>query len=211
MKIIIGDKFARLTILSFEDRNRQYDSLWKVRCDCGNEFIVRGGVLKNGHTQSCGCLQREQTSKSRTTHGLSRNPLTGKRDKLYRVFAGMKERCYNPHHDMFRYYGGSGVSICEAWLNDYSAFHQWAITNGYKEGLTIERVNTFGNYEPSNCKWIPMSEQSKNRRNNRILTFNGQTKKVIEWAEITSLPGTLIIQRIKRGWSIEKSLTQKPR
>jgi hypothetical protein len=211
MKIILGDRFGRLIVQSFEGRNKQYDSLWRVICDCGNKFIVRGGVLKNGHTKSCGCLQRERTGESHIVHGLYFDPITGKRSKLYRVWMGMKERCSNNKNEMFKYYGGSGIIVCEEWANDYSSFYRWAMEGGYKEGLTIERINGCSNYEPSNCMWIPQSLQSRNRRNNKILTLNGVTKKVVDWAIIVNIPGYLINYRIRLGWSTERALTQKPR
>jgi len=209
MKIIPGTRFGRLIVKSFEGRNRQYDSLWRVWCDCGNETIVRGGALKNGHTQSCGCLQRERTAKAKTTHGLFFDKGTGKRRKLYRVWTSMKERCFNPNSKSYKYYGKRGISVHKEWAENYSSFHEWAIKTGYKEGLTIDRKDVNGNYEPSNCRWISQSQQSRNMRSNRHLAFCGIKKSVTEWAEITSIPAKIINQRIRRKWSIEKTLTTK--
>jgi len=202
MKIQPADKFFRLTVISFEGRNKSYDSLWLCQCDCGHELIVRGGALKNGHTKSCGCLQKERVSKSHTTHGFSH-------EKLYKVWIGIKGRCYNPKDWSFKNYGARGILIYKEWNENYMAFRNWSKINGYKEGLTIDRINNDGNYEPSNCRWIPKSIQSKNRRNRKILTFNGITKKVIDWACITNIPGRNINQRIRSGWSPERALTTK--
>lgn len=209
MKIIPGSKFGRLTVKYFEGRNKQYDSLWRVKCDCGNETIVRGGALKNGHTQSCGCLQRERTAKAKTIHGLFYDKKSGKRSRLYRVWTSMKERCFNPNSKSYKDYGERGISVHKEWAENYFSFHEWAVKTGYKEGLTIDRKDVNGNYEPSNCRWIPKSQQSRNRRINRYLTFCGIRKSVAEWEEITSIPAKIINQRIRREWGIEKTLTTK--
>jgi hypothetical protein len=197
-------KFGRLLVLSFEGRNKQYDSLWKCICDCGTVKIIRAGVLKNGHTNSCGCLQREVTSITKTTHGLIKNNF-----KLYKVWIGIKQRCNNPKSKSYEQYGGRGIKICGEWENSFPIFHEWAIIRGYKEGLTIERLNVNGNYEVSNCAWIPKKSQSENRTSSVVISFNGKTETASEWSKITGIPSKVITQRIRRGWNNERTLTTK--
>ena len=201
---LTSKQFGRLTVLSFQGRNKQYDSLWSCSCECGNSKVIRGGVLKNGHTRSCGCLQKESTSMSRTTHGLIKENF-----KLYKVWIGIKQRCNNPKSSSFNDYGGRGISICEKWESKFEDFHYWAISKGYKEGLTIERVNPNGNYEPTNCIWIPKKEQSNNRTSSVVISYQGITENASYWSEKTKIPSNVITQRIRRGWSEEKTLTTK--
>ena len=197
-------KFGRLTVLSFKGRNKQYDSLWECECECGTIKTIRGGVLKNGHTQSCGCLQKERTSSAKTTHGLINNNF-----KLYKVWTGIKQRCGNPKSKSYDKYGGRGIAICDVWKDSFPKFHRWAIPNGYKIGLTIERSDVNGNYEPSNCSWILKSNQSKNRTSSVKISFKGKTETASKWSEITGIPSKVITQRVRRGWSSEKTLTTK--
>lgn len=203
-KTLIGDKFGKLTVLSFQGRNKGYDSLWECKCDCGNIKIVRGGVLKNGHTQSCGCLKKINTAKAKTTHGLIANNY-----KLYKVWIGMKQRCYNPRSHSYKDYGLRGIKLCETWEHSFENFHYWSMANGYEEGLTIERENVNGDYEATNCSWIPKAKQSGNRRNSIIITFKNQTKTTSQWSEITNIPTAVLTQRVRRGWSSYKTLTTK--
>jgi len=209
MKDLVNNRFGRLTVISFNGRNKGYDSVWKCLCDCGSELIVRGGVLKNGHTQSCGCLQIERASISHTKHGLYYDKATGKRSKLYKVWGGMIARCYNPKTESYKYYGGKGIKVNPIWHTYYGEFHKWAIDSGYKEGLSIDRINNQGNYEPSNCRWATNEVQSRNRSNHRFLTLNGDSRTVIDWGNIMEIPYRVLNQRSRRGWSDERTLTTK--
>lgn len=129
---------------------------WKCKCDCGNITIVRHGDLRNGSTVSCGCYNYEKESAVKT-HGYSRT-------KLGNVFEGMKQRCNNPKNKNYEKYGGRGIKICTEWLNDPKKFFDWAIKNGYKEGLSIDRIDVNGNYEPDNCRWADNETQCLNQR-----------------------------------------------
>lgn len=133
-------------------------------------------------------------------HGLSNT-------KLHRVWWGMIERCYKKHHKSFLEYGGRGVSVCDEWRSDFKNFYDWAIENGYKDGLTIDRINNNGNYEPTNCRWVTQSENARNRRTARIINFNGVKHSLVEWAEITGLKPNTITERLKMGWSVKDALT----
>ena len=153
---LIGKKFGRLIVLCDSKQRSGSSVMWKCLCDCGNTTTVRAPDLKRGITQSCGCLHRELLAKRRYKHGESNRNLT----RLYNLWLNMKRRCDNPDHTKYKYYGGKGISVCDEWRGNYSAFKSWAILNGYQDNLSIDRINNNGNYEPNNCQWITMSENS---------------------------------------------------
>ena len=128
---------------------------------------------------------------------------------LYNSWKHMKERCYNPCCKHYRYWGGRGITVCDAWRIDFLAFKEWALANGYKKGLTIDRIDNDGNYEPSNCRWATKKEQSNNRRCLRYLTYKGETKTISEWSRITGIKVTTLYMRVTAyGWSVERALTE---
>ena len=131
----------------------------------------------------------------------------GTRTKLYRVWCSMKERCANPNNKRFQRYGGRGISVCQEWL-DFSAFQAWALVSGYTNGMTIDRVNNDGNYEPGNCRWATRAQQNRNYSRNRMLTFNGKTQCVRDWAHELGINGTTILFRLKSGKTTEEALTK---
>lgn len=130
------------------------------RCVCGKETTTRLEYLRSGHAKSCGCQRVRSAKTTKTTHGMSKT-------RLYRTWGGMKKRCYNKNVKSYKYYGAKGVTIHSDW-HVFEKFMKWALANGYESDLTIERMDPFGNYEPSNCKWIPKSEQAKNRRDRPV-------------------------------------------
>lgn len=194
---LTNQKFGRLTVIG-RAPNRGKNTMWYCKCECGNISIVNGGHLKNGHTQSCGCYRREVSSAIHKTHGLSDNP-------LYSVWNTMIQRCYNPNQKSYRIYGAENKSVCNEWRN-FEPFYNWAMENGYKHGLTIERINPDGNYEPSNCRWATRKEQGNNTRNNRLIQFNGEVKTMAQWAESKNLTYSALQHRLERNWNIEKAL-----
>lgn len=119
--------------------------------------------------------------------------------RIYNIYRGLKNRCYNQNDYHYEWYGSRGITICEEWLNDYKAFENWALNNGYQEHLTIDRIDNNGNYEPSNCRWITHKEQCNNRRTNHLITINGETKNISEWAETVSIDKKVIERRLKKG------------
>lgn len=180
-----GKRFGRLTVMEKADyyifSSGEQKIRWKCVCDCGNEVTVFASCLKKGTTKSCGCLQKELLSKRSKTHGKTNT-------RLYNVYCGMKYRCYNEKCLEYESYGGRRICICDEWKNDFQIFYDWAISNGYKEGLTIERKNVNGNYEPLNCTWISIQEQQWNKRNTHHFLYNGEklnTKQVIEFLGVS--------------------------
>ena len=129
--------------------------------------------------------------------------------RLTNIYSMMKQRCYNTNSQNFKYYGGKGVSVCDEWRNNSQAFYDWAMTHGYKDGLTLDRIDNDGNYEPSNCRWVTMKEQDNHRSNNVILTLNGESHTIPEWSEILGIKQHVIRNRITRGWSVENTLMRK--
>ena len=131
--------------------------------------------------------------------------------RLTNIYSMMKQRCYNTNSQNFKYYGGKGVSVCDEWRNNSQAFYDWAMTHGYKDGLTLDRIDNDGNYEPSNCRWVTMKEQDNHRSNNVILTLNGESHTIPEWSEILGIKQHVIRNRINRGCSVENTLMRKVR
>ena len=158
---LTGERFERLTVLGEAlEKDRHGNVKWICRCSCGNYLKVNANNLRHGNTQSCGCLQKENILKANTTHGLSHNK-NGKTTKLYGIWSTLKQRCNNSNTINYRYYGAKGIKVCDEWKNDYMNFYNWAMANGYREGLTIDRIDSDGNYEPSNCEWVTRSENTR--------------------------------------------------
>lgn len=132
--------------------------------------------------------------------------------KLTDVYGQIKQRCYNPKCKEYKNYGERGIKVCDEWLKSRpSAFYQWAFENGYKEGLTVDRINNDGNYEPSNCHWTTIKAQCSNRRTNRFVTYNGKTLTVSQWSERTGINKETLKHRLNRGLPTEEVLTNPPR
>lgn len=159
---ITGNRYGRLVVVceAEKDPSRKHrGKLWKCLCDCGNEVIVRADSLKTVQTgtgvKSCGCLQRDRTKESQTKHGFCGT-------RLYIEWANLKNRCWYPTHPSYQRYGGKGINICEEWL-DFEAFKDWALSSGYSDSLTLDRIDNDGMYEPSNCRWVSATIQSFNK------------------------------------------------
>lgn len=159
---LTGQKFGRLVVLGRGTQKYKGNAFWRCQCDCGSVVDVASNHLRSGRVQSCGCLGRENSAKSHTTHG-------GSHTRLYGVWACMISRCYTPSNTSYQRYGAKGVKVCDEWRKDFAAFQNWAMSNGYDETAkrgecTIDRIDVYGNYEPNNCRWVSMSAQNKNKR-----------------------------------------------
>lgn len=126
--------------------------------------------------------------------------------RLHNIWIGIKTRCYNPNHHNYKDYGGRGIKMCDTWKNDYLSFAKWSRENGYLEDLSIDRINVDGDYSPENCRWTDRKTQGNNKRNNVMITANGQTLSRAEWARKNNIPVGAILARQSRGWSAEDSV-----
>lgn len=156
-----GEKFGRLTAVNRAENDKNGSARWKCICDCGNHTIVAARDLKRGHTTSCGCLFDEIVKDGITKrHG-------EKGTRLYTMWQNMKIRCTYASHPFFYCYGGRGITVCREWAENYEVFRDWALTHGYKDDLTIDRIDVDGNYEPGNCRFATWKEQANNKQRNR--------------------------------------------
>ena len=198
-KDLTSQRFGRLTVVALVKVNNH--SRWLCKCDCGNETIVTTGHLTSGDTRSCGCLLLEHRHLTHKTHGDSK-------ERLYRIWADIKTRCYNKQSHNYHKYGQRGIKMCNEWYENYEAFRDWAMANGYAADLTIDRINFNGNYCPENCRWVSQKVQQNNRRNNHIITYGGETLTVSQWNEKLGFSRGLLSQRLnKLGWDVAKAIT----
>lgn len=193
---LTGQKFGLLTVIERAGKDDWGKITWRCRCQCGNERIAPGNALKIGRVRSCGC--------KRELHGM-----TGER--LYNEWRDMKRRCYNPHSPIFKDYGGRGITVCAEWANSFEAFRDWALANGYRDDLTLDREDNDGPYCPENCRWATKKEQGNNKRSNHMLTYRGTTQTVAQWADETGISYATLQKRLKYGWSVERTLTTPTR
>lgn len=147
---------------------------------------------------------RDEKGRFTAIHGM-------RKSKIYGVWSSMKERCYNQKTKCYKNYGGKGIKICDEWLKDFQKFYDWAKDNGYKEGLTIDRIDNNKNYEPNNCRWVTIREQNRNYSRNHNITYNGETKCIADWADCFSINRATILWRIKSGKSLDEVFDKKDR
>ena len=201
---LAGQRFGKLTVLR-EDGKLGKCTAWLCKCDCGKEKRIRTNSLTSGVTKSCGMHQREHLENRKYKY-----PPDVRIRRLRNIWYGMLKRCNKTNHKEYKYYGGRGITVCENW-NDYVVFARWALSNGYSNDLTIDRIDNDGNYEPSNCRWVTIQEQLRNRSNNRHETINGVTKTVAEWSRDYGVEKNTVYRRLDRGMSIVEALTKRSR
>lgn len=204
---LTGKKFGRLVVIKRVENHISPDgsvfAQWLCECDCGNSVVVFSRNLRNGNTKSCGCYFTEKLKKRLTKHGF-------RYSKLYYIWIAIKARCYNKKNIGYKNYGGRGIKVCDEWLdieNGSTNFINWALKNGYKEGLTIDRIDVNGDYSPENCRWTSRKEQSNNKRNNHYITINGEIKTLSQWFEIYKISKTQFYYRKRRGMNEIEALT----
>lgn len=198
-KDLTGRRFGRLTAIEPYQRISNGKVKWLCHCDCGESAVVLNYNLLNGHTLSCGCLQRERAKEHATSHGMSD-------DRLYRTWAHMKERCSNPNVRNYVDYGGRGITVCEEWKT-YEPFAEWALSHGYTDSLTIERIDNEEGYSPDNCRLATPLEQASNKRSNHTFTIDGVTDTMTNWARKYGIKPTIVFDRLFDGWSEYEALT----
>lgn len=199
---LTGQRFGKLVAVDSYYDNVTRVTFWKCKCDCGNTCFVRANRLVHGRTKSCGCLRKESNQKYKTTHGKSKT-------SIYSVWHSMKARCYNPKSQNYHRYGERGIKVCDEWLNSFENFYEWAIANGYKSNLTLDRIDNDKNYCPENCRWATIQTQNNNRGVSINITYQGKTQNLSEWCKELNVPYIRIYQRIvKYGFTFEEAITE---
>ena len=190
-KIVLnqGDRYGKLTVIkNLPSENGQ--SMVLVRCDCGKIFKTQSSFVKKGYIISCKCAKKTRDGETYKN---------GHTTPLYNLYLAIKRRCYKSSDNGFKYYGSRGISMCSEWKTDFRNFLKWATENGYRKGLSIERIDNNGNYCPENCKWIPRSEQSKNRRGVVYTEYKGQRKITSDWLRTLGICKTYYYNRRRKG------------
>lgn len=204
-KDLTGQKFGKWTALyrvaDHITKSGYKFTAWRCRCDCGVEKDVTANSLLSGASTSCGCARREHCKeaarKTFTTHGESKT-------RLYKIWVGIKKRCYDKNSYGYPIYGSRGIGMCDEWKDNFLVFKQWACSNGYADDLTIDRISVDGDYEPSNCRWVDCVAQANNRRNNHYITYNGERKSIAMWSRELGIPARKFYKKMKQGKSFEE-------
>ena len=202
LEIKQGDKFGKWTIIEEiapKIISKKPRRMFKCKCECGNIGEVQLLCLKNGHSTSCGCEQKKRASEANLKHNLS------DKHPLYLTWKNMKNRCNNPNASEYSNYGERGISVCETWAANFLNFYNWAITNGWSKGLSIDRIDTNGNYCPDNCRWATAKVQLNNTTKNHYIVYNGNKYTLSTLAEHLNIPYNILRYRISNcKWDIEK-------
>ena len=192
-----GKTIGSVVVLHKSEKNKQGNYTWLCKCVCGNYAIISGGQLtgKNNVKISCGCK-----SGSYIRHGLGNS-------KLYYSYKDMIKRCYNINSSGYHKYGGIGITVCKEWLEDITIFSKWAILNGYKEGLTIDRIDPLGNYTPENCRWVTKSDNSSRTSRSIIVEMEGESHSIRGWSAKYGIHHNTVFGRLKRGYNLKQALS----
>ena len=187
MKDLSGQRFGYLEALRPIGKTPGHNVIWHCKCHgCGNYVDISADKLRAGHNQSCGCQRYKLIGSASRTHGMTHTD-------LYHVWVSMKQRCLNPNHLSYKHYGALGVTICEEWTASSEAFMQWALVNGYRKGLSLDRIDSTGPYSPDNCRFVNATVQGRNRRRPLLLTTGGETRSLRQIAEDEGFPHSTII------------------
>lgn len=187
---LIGKRFGKITVIDYaEPKGKKKNKAWLCKCDCGTERVVLHYNLVGGKSKSCGCVRGVKIGALMRTHGQSGT-------HLYSIWKGMKQRCNNEHNPAYRHYGGRGIKILPSWDKDFMSFKRWADKNGYKDGLSIDRIDPNRGYSPDNCRWVTMEKQQNNKRNSFFLNINGNKMTVAEVAGAGKIKKTGLYYRL---------------
>lgn len=193
---LTGKRFGRLVVIKryYHSSRIHNHASWICKCDCGNEVVVYSNHLLDNSTKSCGCYQRDRM----TTHCLTNS-------RIYRIWCVMKARCSN---SSFKYYNCRGITVCNEWSSSFQAFYDWAMANGYRDNLSIDRIDNDKGYCPENCRWATPKEQSNNTRRNIKVKYKGESHTLAEWSEHLDIPYMTLYGRIaKLHWTADKALS----
>jgi len=190
-----GQKIGSWIIMGRAVPDKKGNVTWLCKCSCGRIGMVRQYSLGKSSSR-CTYCGRRMTPK---LHGL-------KNHSLYNIWCNMKQRCNNPNYRGYKYWGERGITVCDEWRQNFVAFYQWTIENGWKANLTLDRINNDDNYCPGNCRFVTYTRQARNQRHGRFATIDGRTKHIFDWAEEYGMPILTISDRYARGWRGPKLL-----
>jgi hypothetical protein len=197
-----GDKFGRLTLEKPSERAYH----WWCKCECGAPKEARKDHLQTGATKSCGCLLSDFIKETKLRHGGTSDGSSPGLKRTFGIWVQMRGRCSNPGNHAYADYGGRGIRVCPEW-DDFSVFVR--DMGEAPDGLTIDRLDNDKGYSPDNCRWVTKKQQANNRRSNRLITLNGVTKTISQWAEATGLKAGTIQYRISHGWTAQDALQKE--
>lgn len=195
---LVGKTFGRLKVLVRVSNCADGHSLWKCRCTCGNIKMARGSRLNLGRVSSCGCLTIEALKKANTIHGL-------RNSKTYKAWLRMMSRCYNPLDSSYKNYGGRGITVCPKWKNSMLKFYRYM--GERPSGMSLDRIDNDGNYEPKNVRWATRKQQNNNTRRTRFIKFNGKRMSMKMWGAEVGINCKCIQYRLNHGWTVKEALT----
>lgn len=208
---LTGQRFGKLIVTKRKGVAKSGHALWLCKCDCGNERIITSNRLHLG-TMSCGCLQKERSSivnKYVNRKGRKkREPIRLANKRLVQCYRDMRSRCENSNNKRYRIYGGRGITVCDEWRSSFAKFKEWAELNGYRDNLTLDRINVNGNYEPENCRWVDSKIQNNNRTNNRIVEYKNEIMTLHELSEKYNIAYKTLWKRLNMGWSLDDAINK---
>jgi hypothetical protein len=196
---LTGRQFGSLKAIHPTDTRSRGQVVWMCKCRCGNSALVPSYKLTSAHTKSCGCYRSDLATAKNTTHGDYRSP-------EHRSWQSMKSRCLNPKSTQYKWYGGRGISVCDKWLT-YEGF--LADMGRKPAGYELDRIDNNGHYEPANCRWASHRDQSRNKSDNVMITWRGQTRCMSDWAESLGVDNAALWARVRKlGWSWDRALSE---
>lgn len=199
---LTGQKFEYLTVLKRNENHKTKNknkAIWLCKCKCGNFVSVESYDLRKGFVKSCGCYKKEHPARFKHGHTHTR---------LHSIWLGIIKRCTYKNNKIYKYYGGRGIKIDPTWESDFLKFYSWAMNNGYQENLSIDRIDNEKGYSPDNCRWVTKIEQANNKRSNLLVSYNGRTQTISQWAKEKNIDYFKLRSRIyKLHWDVERALT----
>lgn len=201
---ITGLRFNNLTAVRFDHRDERVKGgahYWLFRCDCGNEVVLRKNSVTSNNTTCCADCSRKRKALVNTKHG-------GIGTRLYREWAGIIQRCTNPNDTSWERYGAKGITVCEDWKH-FELFKEWALSHGYADNLTIDRIDSSKGYHPDNCRWASVREQANNKQRTIWIEYEGERMQLSYWADRLGFPYHTLYDRLYRyGWTVERAFTE---
>lgn len=202
---LTGQRFEKLVVIRRAENTSYGHPQWLCQCDCGNQTIVLGAHLRSGHTKSCGCMhkiQAKKMSQMNFRHGMSHT-------RIHNIWMTMIQRTTNENCRCADRYIKRGITICDDWKNSFESFYEWSMANGYKDDLTIDRIDNDKGYYPENCRWVDSITQANNTSTNKFLEYNDEKKTMAEWSRILGIKYSVLSSKIKRGLTIQEVIEKQ--